>query len=114
MTNTPEEEWDERLPTRAQAERLNMLIEECGEVIQAAAKVLRHGYGSYNPDAPHLGDNKYQLGRELSDVRAIMAMMRAGGEFRPSSPIIRVIVERKLRYTHFQDRKAILEGLLND
>ena len=30
--------------TPAQAERLAILIEECGEVIQAATKILRHGY----------------------------------------------------------------------
>lgn len=33
----------------AEAERLALLVEECAEVIQAATKVLRHGYESQNP-----------------------------------------------------------------
>jgi len=33
----------------AEAERLALLAEECGEVVQAVCKVLRHGYESTNP-----------------------------------------------------------------
>lgn len=36
--------------TPAEAERLAMLSEECGEVIQIIGKILRHGYDSYHPD----------------------------------------------------------------
>jgi hypothetical protein len=35
--------------TPAEAERLALLAEECGEVIQAIGKVLRHGYESRHP-----------------------------------------------------------------
>lgn len=30
--------------------RLNRIIEECGEVVQAAAKINRFGKDNYNPD----------------------------------------------------------------
>src|SRR5579872_899269 len=35
--------------TPAQIERLALLAEECGEVMQAVSKILRHGYESRNP-----------------------------------------------------------------
>lgn len=35
--------------SNAEAERLALLMEECSEVVQACAKILRHGYASANP-----------------------------------------------------------------
>ncbi len=35
--------------TPAETERLSLLAEECGEVIQAIGKILRHGYASGSP-----------------------------------------------------------------
>jgi hypothetical protein len=32
----------------AEAERLSLLLEECGEVLQIIGKIQRHGYGSSN------------------------------------------------------------------
>jgi NTP pyrophosphatase (non-canonical NTP hydrolase) len=54
----------------AEAERLAFLIEECGEVIQAASKVLRHGYESFDPTIPihERLTNRGALARELGDV----------------------------------------------
>lgn len=57
--------------TKAEAERLHLLIEECGEVIQAATKVLRHGYESCHPERPER-TNRDDLRREIIDVRAVM------------------------------------------
>jgi len=59
--------------TEAEAERLAILIEECGEVTQAACKILRHGYESTNPKAitPIEEDpetNRSALERELGDL----------------------------------------------
>ena len=34
--------------SESEQERLSILIEECGEVVQAACKILRHGYESFN------------------------------------------------------------------
>jgi NTP pyrophosphatase (non-canonical NTP hydrolase) len=53
--------------TEAEAERLAILIEECGEVTQAACKILRHGYDSNNKgQMPET--NREALARELGDV----------------------------------------------
>ena len=49
--------------TPAEAERLAMLAEECGEVIQMVGKILRHGYDSYHPADPNT-TNKQLLGRD--------------------------------------------------
>jgi NTP pyrophosphatase (non-canonical NTP hydrolase) len=57
---------------KGQVERLVLLIEECGEVIQAASKVLRHGWeGSYVNGEK----NRTSLERELGDVLAILSLM---------------------------------------
>lgn len=61
--------------TPAEAERLAILAEECGEVIQIVGKVLRHGYSSFNPDNRRLGDNRHQLEVELGDLRLIIHRM---------------------------------------
>lgn len=68
--------------TQAQVERLALLIEECGEVIQAASKVLRHGYPSANPDKPptYVGDNKWELGRELGHLLHAQDMVVNAGD----------------------------------
>ena len=64
----------------AQAERLAILSEECGELIQAIGKILRHGYNSHNPnDMDHLG-NRHDLERECADVMAAMEMLARDGD----------------------------------
>lgn len=52
--------------TPAEAERLALLAEECGEVIQAIGKVLRHGFESTHPDGGPT--NRESLERECGDV----------------------------------------------
>lgn len=59
--------------TAAEIERLAMLAEECGEVVQAISKVLRHGWNSQSPYGGK--PNRIALERELGDVRAIVNMM---------------------------------------
>ena len=54
--------------TEAEQERLAILIEECGEVVQAACKILRHGYESKNPTIPQSETNRQALEREIGDV----------------------------------------------
>lgn len=55
----------------AEAERLALLIEECGEAIQAAGKILRHGYDSKYPGV----DNRASLEREVGDILTVVNMM---------------------------------------
>ena len=59
----------------AEAERLALLVEECGEVIQAACKVLRHGYKSYDPTVRGGPDNQEALAKEMGDLRVAMELM---------------------------------------
>ena len=63
--------------TPAEAERLALLAEECGEVTQAIGKVLRHGYESTHPDGGMT--NRGALERECGDVyHAIWRLIGAG------------------------------------
>jgi len=43
------------------------IIEECGEVIQAAMKGERFGWDNYHPDRPEI-NNLQQLSLEINDV----------------------------------------------
>jgi NTP pyrophosphatase (non-canonical NTP hydrolase) len=58
-------------------ERLVMLIEECGEVVQAATKILRFGYESSYDDGIV---NRLKLEREIGDVCAVLALMLDAGD----------------------------------
>ena len=78
--------------TPAEAERLAIFIEECGEAIQEACKILRHGYESRNPNDGVGGDGHYtgpsnqeSLEREMGDVRAAMLMLCDSGDTNKAS-----------------------------
>lgn len=67
----------------AQAERLALLLEECGEVVQAIGKILRHGYGSKHPTMPG-PTNDEALEQELGDVLAAMKLLADAGDITES------------------------------
>jgi NTP pyrophosphatase (non-canonical NTP hydrolase) len=82
-----------------QAERLAMMIEEAGEIAQAAAKALRHGLESYHPDT--METNREALRREFIDLLAVWRIMTP--DFRPiEDDEVAAAVQRKLRYAHHQ------------
>ena len=62
----------------AEAERLALLVEECGEVIQAASKILRHGYESCHPVSGV--NNRAALERELGDLVFVIGLVAAAGD----------------------------------
>lgn len=66
--------------TPAELERLSILSEECGEVIQAVGKVLRHGYHDNDFTGEH--NNRLSLEKECGDVRQAMIMMCKSGDLR--------------------------------
>lgn len=69
--------------TPAEAERLSLLLEECGEVVQIIGKIQRHGYESHNPKAKgeDAGEkNRERLERECGDVRHAMIRLCAAGD----------------------------------
>lgn len=58
----------------AEAERLAILAEECGEVVQIVGKILRHGWESVWPEGGPTNRERLQL--ELGDIMAIQKVMR--------------------------------------
>jgi NTP pyrophosphatase (non-canonical NTP hydrolase) len=67
--------------TPTEAERLALLAEECGEVIQAIGKVLRHGYRSTNPDDRSHVSNRHSLELEIGHVTAAAEMLCNDDQF---------------------------------
>lgn len=61
----------------AEEERLHYFIEECSEAIQAACKVLRHGYDSFNPFDVGAGCNRVQLANEIDDIRKAISLLQS-------------------------------------
>lgn len=61
-------------------ERLAMLAEKCGEVVQAVGKVMRHGWDSSSPFGGR--HNRSALEREIGNVLAVAAMMQDEGDLR--------------------------------
>lgn len=94
--------------TNAELERLSVLAEECGELIQAINKIIRHGYDSYDPTRDHCG-NRIDLSYEAADVtQAIKMINKAGDTNYPSFE--RRLEERpnKLkRYLHYQPKSIL-------
>jgi len=90
--------------TPAEAERLALLAEECGEVIQAIGKVLRHGYeNSYDNGET----NRAALEREIGDVEAAIDMLIDALDVNTST--IEAAILRKKRavskYLHHQENQ---------
>lgn len=89
----------------AQAERLAMLAEECGEVIQVIGKILRHGLYNHHPLNPGM-PNSELLRRELDDVDAVVAMMiEAGDLIEQEFEELSLSRAKKLRYAHHQENQ---------
>ena len=53
------------------------LMEECAEVQQAAAKMLRFGPDCYNPTVPNSLSNLRHLNKEVTDVTVLMNAINA-------------------------------------
>lgn len=85
------------IPTDAERERLVVLMEECGEVIQAAANILRFGW-----DSQYAGiTNAQRLRDEMDDVQGmIWAIGQMDDAFVSESPS--QVWERKRRWMKHQ------------
>ncbi len=70
--------------TPAEAERVALLLEECGEVVQICGKILRHGFDSCNPYGDG-SDNRHLLQKELGDVVAAKHLMNMAGDIADST-----------------------------
>lgn len=70
--------------SEAEQERLSILIEECGEVIQAACKILRHGYASNHPADPWHGTNRRSLEKEIGHIIHAVSRMENSNDLSAS------------------------------
>lgn len=63
---------------RDRQSRIGYLVEECGEVMHAAGKMIRWGPDSFNPELPEdeRETNRAWLLRELSNLEAAIAFVR--------------------------------------
>lgn len=92
--------------TDAETERLALLMEECAEVIQACAKVLRHGYESHNPLSASVSpSNREALEAEIGHVSHAAERMALAGDvnFLAIEGAKKIKVERIRRWLHHQD-----------
>lgn len=64
--------------THAESERLAVLVEECGEVVQIGMKILRHGYESCHPNSEET--NREDLEKEIGHIQAAYEMMTKAGD----------------------------------
>lgn len=99
------EQGDVAKLTPAERELIEMLAEECGEVIVECTKILRHGLDSYNPTLPPEKRvlNRTALRRELNDVEAVKQMLIAADTI-PAVSLAKIMqaISKKYRYTHHQ------------
>lgn len=96
--------------TPAEAERLALLAEECGEVMQAIGKVLRHGYESTHPAGGPT--NREALERECGDVYHAIWRLIGAGDIDGNGMSQRADDKAKsvMRYLHHQGHNAELTG----
>lgn len=86
----------------AERERLAMLAEEAGEIVQVVGKILRHGFDNHHPATGVV--NRDALRRELADIGAVAQMMiRAGDVKQTTREEAHEAQERKARWSRFQN-----------
>ena len=66
--------------SEAERERLALLVEENGEVLQAIGKVLRHGFESRNPLDRSSETNRLQLAREVGHLEHAVNRLTGAGD----------------------------------
>ncbi len=86
--------------TPAEAERLAMLAEEAGEIVQVVGKILRHGFDSYHPENPQT-TNRMLLEGEINDLYAVVGLLAEAGDI-PMCAALDEHVIKKLREAHHQ------------
>jgi len=91
--------------SNSETERLALLAEEMGEVIQIIGKILRHGYESYNPLVDDAPTNRQELEKELGDVELIIYMLAEARDINRNVVDSRRIFKAEAikRWLHHQD-----------
>lgn len=99
------------LLTDAERERLILLIEECGEVIQAATKTLRWGYHDTHPSTGEV--NREILHNELCDLFTILLIIKRSDDIPYPYPKQEKMVKLR-RYTLHQPQELLRSVLLGE
>jgi NTP pyrophosphatase (non-canonical NTP hydrolase) len=91
----------------AEDERLALLAEECGEVIQAVGKIFRHGYESHNPlQGADRRINRAHLEQELGHLAVAVRLMLEAHDL--NETLIGIAAAQKVidvqRWLHHQER----------
>lgn len=86
--------------SHAEAERFVMLAEECGEVIQVVAKILRFSYSNSSPvtDGPN---HRVHLTKEVYDLQAVILMLRDDLDHGVEDCLVERI-KRRIRFSNHQ------------
>jgi NTP pyrophosphatase (non-canonical NTP hydrolase) len=87
-------------------ERLIMMAEECGEVVQMIGKVLRHGPENYHPADVDRVTNISLFREEVVDILAIYDMLIESGDILNKITQDEIIARKrkKLKYTYHQNK----------
>lgn len=95
----------------AETERLALLAEECGEVVRAVGKVLRHGYDQSSPFGGP--DNRAGLAEEIGDVLVAVEMLLCAGDVDRESVRLAALgkAERVEEYLHHSSARDVLKRL---
>lgn len=103
--------------TVAEDERLALLLEECGEVVQIIGKIQRHGYQSYDPtkqvpEDEHPTVNRSLLEKELGDVLHAIDRMRFSRDINYSRILDHSIAKapKVEKYLHHQHATGYLKA----
>ena len=100
--------------TPAQTERLSLLAEDCGEIIEVVGKILRHGYDSYHPKDKDKTTNRELLERELGDLSLVMTLLTLGDDidYENVDDYAEDKAERIDKYLHHNNFKKLYEDKL--
>ena len=93
--------------TEAQIERLDLLVEEAAEIIHAALKVKRFGYG--NKFGSALNTNRQNLESEIGGIIAVLELLVKAEEISEESfqDAYENKIASKWKYTKYQEVKEI-------
>lgn len=93
-----------------QLERIAMLMEEAGEIVQICGKIIRHGYTSVDPTAEEPRENVALLEDEIEDLSSIALLMNKAGDIHTSTAHVdlAVILNKKAKYIHSQESLGII------
>ena len=99
----------------SQIEALSLLSEECGEVVLAVGKILRHGFDSVSPYDPDGPNNREQLEKELGDVVVAREILLRNAWIEDTDPVHLVKKLRNCqRFLHQQSNLQAAEEFERD